>query len=389
MFFITIKTMYRIGLWALAVLALTLTVIPSAQAVESGGIGGRPAYPKAGNPRSESIFIFTLESGRRGDDGVRINNNTDAEKSIDVYAVDSQVSSGGAFACAQKVDEPHSVGSWIKLEQNQVTLSPKKSEIIPFSLAVPKRTASGEYNGCIVVQEASQKPTAAGNGIALSFRSAIRVAVTVPGDLKKGLLFTRLDSQQTEGDKRVISISLKNQGNVSLDTDVDVTIRSVLWTTMRKVGGTFPVLANGQSDFNFDTTDPFWGGVYFLRARAAYNPDPRAGIGSDDKLAHVTKTKILFTKPKPLAALIELLVVAIFIGAGVLLIKRKRFKREAHSTWVPYRVKEAEHLKHIADRHGIPWQQLASVNKIKPPYTLHKGSVIKIPPPKPSPKKRK
>lgn len=33
----------------------------SVEAIEYGGFGGRPAYPRADNPRTESIFIHTLE----------------------------------------------------------------------------------------------------------------------------------------------------------------------------------------------------------------------------------------------------------------------------------------------------------------------------------------
>ncbi len=383
----TLAKYNRRAFWWLALLAIAMTPAAPVSAVESGGVGGRPAYPKAGNPRSESIFIFAVEPGKTSGDGVRINNNTGTTKSIDIYSVDSQASSGGAFACAQKVDEPHAAGSWVELGKTQITLGPQSNEIIPFTLTVPKDTASGEYNGCIVIQEANQTPTAAGNGIALSFRSAIRVAVTVPGDLKKGLFFTGLESRSGEDGKRVVSVSAKNQGNVSLDADIAITLRSVLWTTVRKVGGTFPILANSQSDLNFDTIDPFWGGFYFLRAEASYNPDPGAGIGTGSKTAHVTKRRILFVKPKPLAAVTELLLLTVLVAAAAWSVRRRRFKRQAYRLWTPHRVQPGEHLKTLADSRGIAWQSLARINKIRPPYVLHPGDTIKIPPPKKRPPK--
>lgn len=36
---------------------------PALYAIEYGGFGGRPAYPRADNDRTESIFIHTLEPG--------------------------------------------------------------------------------------------------------------------------------------------------------------------------------------------------------------------------------------------------------------------------------------------------------------------------------------
>lgn len=35
----------------------------SVSAIEYGGFGGRPAYPREDNARTESIFIHTLEPG--------------------------------------------------------------------------------------------------------------------------------------------------------------------------------------------------------------------------------------------------------------------------------------------------------------------------------------
>ena len=41
----------------------SMLVVASSFAIEYGGFGGRPAYPRADNPRTESIFIHTLEPG--------------------------------------------------------------------------------------------------------------------------------------------------------------------------------------------------------------------------------------------------------------------------------------------------------------------------------------
>jgi hypothetical protein len=49
---------------ASGILALTfLSVSFSVSAIEYGGFGGRPAFPRENNARTESIFIHTLEPG--------------------------------------------------------------------------------------------------------------------------------------------------------------------------------------------------------------------------------------------------------------------------------------------------------------------------------------
>lgn len=176
----------------LSVVALSfLLIAPVARAAEYGNIGGKPARPREDNARSQSIFIHELDPGQTVEDAIEVVNYTNVTKTLLVYATDSIVSSGGAFGCAQKVDEIKDVGGWIALTKNEVTLKSGQTEIIPFTITAPSfRPQVGENNGCIVVQEknaATQDIEQDGGSIAISFRTAIRVAIWIPGDIKKSL----------------------------------------------------------------------------------------------------------------------------------------------------------------------------------------------------------
>ena len=162
--------------WGTAlILSVLLFLLPStALAVENGGIGGKPSNPRSDNPRSSSIFVYELNPGQQINDAVKIYNNTEQTKDIKVYATDSVISSGGAFACAQESDSVKEVGGWIKLDKNDIKLPPKQNETIGFIVDVPKNAEPGEHNGCIAIQENKTSGVNVGNGIALSLRSAIR-----------------------------------------------------------------------------------------------------------------------------------------------------------------------------------------------------------------------
>jgi hypothetical protein len=82
-----------------------LLIFSSVFAIEYGGFGGRPAYPQASNPRTESIFIHIIEPGEEKKDAVRVINNTQETKILSIYATDSTPSTGGAFACKQFSEE--------------------------------------------------------------------------------------------------------------------------------------------------------------------------------------------------------------------------------------------------------------------------------------------
>ncbi len=350
-------------------------------AVEQGGLGGRPAHPRAGNTRSESIFIHTLDAGRQATDAVQVINNTSETKKVLVYAVDSQMSSGGAFACAQAADQPISVGKWIEISQKEVTLPAGSKQTVDFVIAVPKDTTPGEHNGCIVIQDTKQQVSPDSNGIVLSLRSAIRVAVTVPGDIQKGLVFTGLGFDRKANDKLVLTAALKNNGNVSLDTQLDVRLRSLIAFSVATTGGNFPVLGGSEGRFNFETGQPFWGGWYRLVATAKYNDDPNIALGQGRPTAAITKGTWVFLTPKPLAVVIELGVLLTLITAVSTYFVRRGHHKRAMRHATTHTVKSHENLHIIADHYHMSWKRLARINKLKPPFQLHAGQILTVMPP--------
>ena len=97
------------------------TAFPFAgRAIEYGGIGGRPAYPRPDNPRTQDIFVYTLEPGSSQSDGIIVINNTAEPKTVMLYSADSTPSTDGGFACKQYLEsmqktseDKRGVGSWI------------------------------------------------------------------------------------------------------------------------------------------------------------------------------------------------------------------------------------------------------------------------------------
>ncbi len=122
---------------ALTVLGMSFSV----SAIEYGGFGGRPAFPREDNARTESIFIHTLEPGITQKEGVKVVNNTQEKKTFLIYGSDLTPSTDGAFACKQFLEEKKDVGTWIELSKNEVTLDPGTNQVIPFTITVPKNAS--------------------------------------------------------------------------------------------------------------------------------------------------------------------------------------------------------------------------------------------------------
>jgi LysM repeat protein len=349
----------------------------SASAAE-GGVGGRPAHPRDDNPRSKSIFVHELEPGKQVTDGIQVVNNSSITKQVLVYAVDSQMSSGGAFACAQAADKPIAAGTWIELEKDTLTLEPGENTVVDFKIKVPEEASPGEHNGCIVVQDTDRQRAPGGSGITLSMRSAIRLAVTVPGDIQKGLVVTGLGIEPRDDQRILMSTGLKNNGNVSLDAQLGVTLRYWFGTTATSVGGTFPVMSGSEARFNFEGGRPFWGGWYRLSATARYNSQPDVSVGEGKPNASVTRSEWVFVAPQPLAAAVEgAVIVVLLAGLGYVvrtrLVHKKAMRHSAKHTVEPH-----ENLHTIAEMYNVPWKLLARINSLKPPYQLKTGQVITV-----------
>lgn len=379
------KRLLSIIVLLLSVSVLALTNV--AAAVEYGGVGGKPANPRAGNDRTKSIFIYTLKQGESAADGIRVFNNTDKIRTIGIYPVDSALASGGAFSCAQKVEARKDVGSWIVLDKSSITLQPHTDIVVPFTVTVPTNSSVGEHDGCIAVQDDSQTTKQTGqNGVVLGFRSAIRVAITIPGTIVKKLSILSVSATQNPQNKHniIVTPTVKNGGNVSLDTQVKTTIQPVVGVGQSSTTGTYPILPQSEASWNFELKRPFWGGWYRATVYATYGANPTSGIGAKDssRTTIVKSSSIFFASPQPIALLIELLVVgAVLIAVGYYLMRR-RSHHHVRRHWTSYTVKEGDTITTVAGKYEVSWKRLASANKLKAPYALQAGEKLKVPPTK-------
>jgi hypothetical protein len=294
----------------------------TAHAIEYGGIGGKPAYPRADNPRSESIFIHTLEPGTIQEEGVVVINNSASQRTLTVYAADSTPSSGGGFACKQLSEPKTSVGAWITLEKSEVVLGPNTNEIVPFTISVPQNADVGEHNGCILIQEVKPE-TKDTKGMSLAFRTGIRVAVTIPGAIIKKLDIVGFSVSKNKNGI-ILTPKVKNSGNVSVDANTSIVTHSVLGANIFRQegqkGGKYLVLRGDTSEWNFELKKPFWGGWYRSDLSVEYD--------NDKELIRLAGSSLFFSWPTPKGLAIEIAIPLFLIGLVglVFILKTKKIR---------------------------------------------------------------
>jgi len=238
-------------------------------AIEYGGIGGRPAYPRVDEPRSESIIIHNILVGEVIQDGITIINNTTFKKTLLIYATDDTPSTDGGYACKQLSEPKVKVGTWITLEKSEVTLNPGTSELVKFVINVPAVLDVGEHNGCLVVQEKLEASQAA--GVNLSLRTALRILLTVPGDVIRLLELTSFEVIDRSATTILLKPMVTNKGNISVDATINVNVTNSITREIITYGGGYSVLTNNPLVINFEFFKPLFGGFFYTQAIVSYN----------------------------------------------------------------------------------------------------------------------
>lgn len=357
-----------------------LTITTSPLQAATGGIGGRPAYPNPDQPRTNSIFIYSLNKSESREDGVLVANNTTEKQTIKLYITDATVSNTGAFTCKQDAEARTNVGKWVQLSKTEVTLEPKTKETVPFTVTVPGNADVGEHNGCVVFQPEDDGGTVEGN-VRIRTRSAIRLSVTVPGELKRDISIDSFAVSRENG-KQSFDLTVRNNGNVSADIDSAVTLKDLFGNEVFRNGGGYPVIAGEKLDLKFiNETPPFWGGVYVASASVSF--DKRAGtFGTEDEtnLTTVnTEKSYVVLAPSAGAMTVYALVTLSAILAITYTVYRRHDRESTLKKWRNHTVVAGDTVQSLADEHGVAWQKLAKMNSIKAPYTLEAGQKIKLP----------
>lgn len=365
-------------------------------AIDYGGLGGKPANPDPDNPRTKSIFIFNIEPGQEKNDAVLVVNNTGETKTVLVYATDSQRSSDGSFACEQFADPKDSVGSWITLEKTELTIGSGKNEKIDFKIKAPSNASVGEENGCIMIQEKKILDNDS-SGVTLSFRTGLRVVATIPGEQIRKLdidsfdaYFKIVERNQQDGSGTKVplvlsNLTLKNEGNVSIDSKVHLMMDSLFGYRFFEIHNQYPVLRSDTATINFELPISKWGGIFNVYTNVEYDQSNQASVGIDSVNENTilnSERKIIFLMPELPYLIIELLVLIVLFTIIFFLIKRYIDLRKAQNTWIPYVVKSGDTINSIAETNSVSWKDIAKINKIKPPYTLENGVTILVPPDK-------
>lgn len=236
------------ALVAAATLASFAAVLaPTSQAADNGAWSATPTQQGDFTPRQ--FFFFEASDGQTIKDSITIENAGDAPLPLSVYPADAfNVEAGAAFALRSQEsiqnDGNNDVGSWITVSKSQVTVPPRGSVDVPFTMTIPKGVTPGDHAGGIVTLEPEPQPVGDTSQVlnrrALGVRTYVRVAgpLTPAVQVERVVLSVTADRLPFVGKEgtAVITYTVVNTGNVRLQAERRIILEGLFGRTLKDTG---------------------------------------------------------------------------------------------------------------------------------------------------------
>ncbi|MEU9758856.1 DUF916 domain-containing protein [Streptomyces sp. NPDC047985] len=218
--------------------ALLLTGAPAAHAADNGSWS---VYPAAAQSGRRPYFYLSADPGATLRDTVTVANKTDRPRTFRLYAADAyNTARDGGFAVRSRGERQRSVGAWARPGRTLVTVPPRGSVGVPVTITVPRDAEPGDHPGALVALDDHVEP-ADGGAVAVGIRKAVgaRIYLRVNGPTLPALSVEDIEVEHTRplvpGTGRssaVISYTLHNRGNVTLDPEVALRAEGLFGRTL-------------------------------------------------------------------------------------------------------------------------------------------------------------
>jgi hypothetical protein len=186
-----------------------LVAVPVAAAADGPRLGLTPV----GQPGT--YFDLTIEPGEDRHVEVEAANFGHERTRARTYAADVYSIVNGGFGAELHGEGRSGPTAWLSYPTQLITLEPQQALIVPFVVSVPVGTPPGEYITSLVIESRGALPSAGPLTLKQVNRSAIAVAIDVPG-LREPRLSIGVVGHKTVGGHSILTFAVNNPGNVHL-----------------------------------------------------------------------------------------------------------------------------------------------------------------------------
>lgn len=364
--------------------------LPQLVFASAAGIGIMPSITESGEARN--IFTYNLDPGAHIEDSVRVINPGTEAQGLAIFAVDATMSDGGGFALKDITEDQNSVGSWITLDSDLLTVEPNSESEVKFTIDVPKTASPGDYAGGVLISsdysqnvnaDAEAAPT---TGITAVIRVGVRVYVTVTGERSFDFVWGGTEggdayTHSVQEGNHLFGYSFQNNGNTSVDLTADLELKNFFFFKMDAVNVDMGTLMAGTSSTpTISFADPPKIGFVTAKTTLTYGPSLQFAQMTEEEIAKYSGSESNTISFFIIPVKEMLATVGVFVLSFAFFFWQHRKIVALIAKCKTVMVKKDESLLTFAPRNKADWKILAKINKIKSPYVITKGSKILVPP---------
>lgn len=284
----------------IVVITTLFLFVSSAKAASFKGLSVFPVDYDPQKPESSARFEYQLYPGEEITDKVRIVNKSGQDAYYKLFPADGRTTADGAFALAGEQEEKTDLGSWIKLEKDEIFVPNESEDFVSFTMKIPQNAEVGDHLGGISVYGINQeekKEEADGIVLNIKTRVGVRIYTTVLGELNKQMEITDFSYiLDKTTDNIIFNFGLKNNGNVRIEPSGDIKVYN---SFLGKESASFPIdlrLVLPEKPTNvpivWDHTPLL--GKYTVRANVKYGEQLSDIVQKEIEISFITKrAKIL------------------------------------------------------------------------------------------------
>jgi hypothetical protein len=140
------------------IIATALLLGLAGPALGEGGQSTYAARPAPGpGDRTGGKFDLAVPAGASASDAVEIFNYTGEPATFSIYAADAVRTTSGSLAPAAREAPITGPGSWITVAQAKVSVPPRASTTIAFTVSVPEGAALGRVTAAVLVEPEKER----------------------------------------------------------------------------------------------------------------------------------------------------------------------------------------------------------------------------------------
>lgn len=307
------------------------------------------------------------------------NNDPTKTLNLKVYAVDSLQSSDGVVAFKLSGAPQENIGMWLKLNENEISVPPLKSVMIPYTISIPEKVTPGTYQGALIGEIIGTDDGIEKSSIKVATRLTNPLYISIPGRKEVNYSLDEFRYEENRG-KPGFYIKFSNKGNVFLKSEVNLHVEGLLLRKPYDLSLNHPTILQGESyekAFSFENP-PLFGSYKATLSFKVF--EYNIATGELKELQTITRDITFGIIPYTCIAVFIILVILIVLAERW---RRKHLKDKLDDTFI-HTVVKGETITSIADLYQIDWKKIVKLNKLTKPYTLRSGKKLILPFPKPS-----